>query len=454
MSYVAGDGGSAVSGPGGNGGSIVGVSPMESIPQNLNLMGGDIFLRAGDGGNGSTGGNGGSVLNFVDKPSTDEKPSVLSLLAGSGGNGSSGKGGTGGSVSGINVSTRGNAHPFALIAPPASVYTYNRILAGNGGSVSNIQSGSDSNPFVVAAGSGGNGLSRGGNGGGVSNASIGVSSGATSKILIVGGNGGDAGAFAVNPLDTSFLNQGPKAFGGKVGKGGDGGSVFSSDGPDNSRMDIIAGNGGDTVFYGSVGDLEKSVSSAAVGKGGSIRDVNTSGTLGNILPNIPIKSYFDFTLGESMKTFVDSQFRDALAAGSAEDPSGNVGVVVGAAGRLKKVFSGYSTNHTPIFESAPAPGGKNGSLSSITATAILSAVAGNVARIAAIQTVSGITVAPGQEVGVSKPDIVNYISKLGLPVAEPEIDGALVDGAIISSTQPTDLKKRPVFLPGNRFVIA
>ncbi len=467
MSYVAGDGGSAVSGPGGNGGSIINASPMESIPLNLNLMGGDIFLRGGDGGNGSTGGNGGSVLNFVDKPSTDEKPSVLSLIAGGGGNGSSGKGGNGGNVSGISVSTRGNLHPNAFIAPAATAYTYNRILAGNGGnsagsvggnggSVSNVQSGSDSNPFVVAAGSGGNGLSRGGNGGGVSNTSISISPLAISKILIVAGNGGDAGAFAVNPLDTSFQNQGPKTFGGKVGKGGDGGSVFSirSVGPDNSRMDIIAGNGGDTVFYGSVGDLPKSVSSTAIGKGGSIRDVNTDGTLGNILPNIPIKSYFDFTLGESMKTFVDSQFRDPLAPGSAEDSAGNVGLVVGAAGRLKKVFSGYSTNHTPIFESAPAPGGKNGNLGSITATAILSAVAGNVARIAAIQTVSGITIDAGQEVGVDKPDIVNYINKFGLPVEKPEIDGALVDGAIISSTQATNLKKQTVFLPGNVYVIA
>lgn len=467
MIYTAGDGGSAVSGPGGNGGSITSVSPLETQPDNINNFAGDILLQAGNGGKGVTGGSGGNVSNFTDKPTTDEKPSVLSLIAGNGGAGTSGKGGAGGSVTAISTQSKGEPHPNVLFAPPATLYTFNRILGGNGGNsagstggkgggISDIDTGSDNNVFVIASGTGGVGLSRGGNGGNVVNVTVKVGATDASKLLVVAGNGGDAGAFIVNPLDTSFQNQGPKAFGGKVGHGGDGGSISAirtSDIP-NTRMDLVAGNGGDTVFYGSVGDLPKSISATAIGKGGSIRNVNTGGTIGNINSGAAIKSYFDYTLGESMKTFIDSNMRDPLSPGSAQDDIGNVGIVVGAAGRLKKVFTGYSPSHLPIYQSAPAPSGKNGDLSSIHATAIMSAVAGNVNRIAAIQTVKDITVAAAQEVGVDKPGAADYLDVFGVPKAKPEIDGSLVDGALVSATQPKNLKGQTVVLPGNIAVIA
>ncbi len=464
--YTAGDGGSAVSGPGGNGGFITSVSPLEPQP-NKNNFAGDILLQAGNGGKGVTGGSGGNVSNFTDKPTTDEKPSVLSFIAGNGGAGTSGKGGAGGSVTAIVTQSKGEPHPFAGIAPPATLYTFNRILGGNGGNsagstggkgggISDISTGSDNNVFVIASGTGGVGLSRGGDGGNVVNVTVKVGATDASKLLVVAGNGGDAGAFIVNPLDTSFQNQGPKAFGGKVGHGGDGGSISAistSDIP-NTRMDLVAGNGGDTVFYGSVGDLPKSISATAIGKGGSIRNVNTGGTIGNINSGAAIKSYFDYTLGESMKTFIDSNMRDPLSPGSAQDDIGNVGIVVGAAGRLKKVFSGYSPSHLPIYQSAPAPSGKNGDLSSIHATAIMSAVAGNVNRIAAIQTVKDITVREAQEVGVDKPGIADYLDVFGVAKTKPEIDGSLVDGALVSATQPRNLKGQAVVLPGNIAVIA
>ena len=137
MIYTAGDGGSAVSGPGGNGGSITSVSPLETQPDNINNFAGDILLQAGNGGKGVTGGSGGNVSNFTDKPTTDEKPSVLSLIAGNGGAGTSGKGGAGGSVTAISTQSKGEPHPFAGIAPPATLYTFNRILGGNGGNSGN-----------------------------------------------------------------------------------------------------------------------------------------------------------------------------------------------------------------------------------------------------------------------------------------------------------------------------
>ena len=137
-----------------------------------------------------------------------------------------------------------------------------------------------------------------------------------------------------------------------------------------------------------------------------------------------------------------------------DDSVGNVGIVVGAAGRLKQGFTGYSTSHIPIFESNPAFGGLNGSLTNITAREIMSAVAGSVERIAAIQTVADLTILAGARVGVSKTvgDPVNYRDRDGNPVTDPVIDGQLLDGALVSSTQPTR-GGNSFNYPGNVFVL-
>ncbi len=458
IQYVAGNGGTASSGPGGNGGSVRNVSPLQTV---TNLLGGDILLQAGNGGNGSAGGDGGSVANFINNPTGAENPAVLSVIAGSGGRGVSGAGGDGGSVSDIKTPTRGILNALSL---PATVYGFNRILGGNGGlsaggvggtggSVSAIDSKNDENPFVLVAGAGGAGLTVGGNGGSVFNARVSVGGSTFAKAVFIAGDGGTASAFIPNPIDQT-LNQGQKAFGGRVGQGGQGGDIIavSQFGGIASRGEFIAGNGGDTVNYGTIADQ---TTGRFVGEGGLVRNIIADGTIGNILPGIAIKSYNDIRNGESMTDFITENLRDPLSPGSVDDSFGNVGIVVGAAGRLKEGFGGYSISHVPIFDSNPAFRGLNGTLSNIVAREIMSAVAGSVERIAAIQMASDFTILSGARIGTNKTvgDPVDYRDKDGNPVPFPVIDGQLLDGALIVSKQPT--KNGNSFnYPGNVFVIS
>lgn len=169
LSHTGGNGGNAVSGAGGRGGSVINSSPVDGE----NNLAGDILLQGGKGGNGTSGGAGGSVSTFVNRPGQQENPAVLSFIAGDGGKGNSGVGGKGGSVTGIETPSIGKINPFAGVA---TNYTFNRILAGNGGGssagtggaggdISKIISSNSDNPFVLAAGAGGTGLSKGGAGG-------------------------------------------------------------------------------------------------------------------------------------------------------------------------------------------------------------------------------------------------------------------------------------------------
>ena len=458
IQYIAGNGGTASSGPGGNGGSVLNASPLATT---TNLLAGDILLQAGDGGNGNTGGDGGSVANFINNPTTADNPSVLSVLAGSGGRGVSGAGGDGGNISDIKTPTRGVLNPAFT---PATVYGFNRILAGNGGlsagnvggaggAITTVEAKNEENPFVLVAGAGGGGLTAGGNGGSITNAKVTVGGSSFAKAVFIAGDGGTASAFIPNLFDLT-PNQGQKAFGGKVGQGGQGGDILATiqSGGIGSRADFIAGNGGDIVNYGTVADQS---TGRFVGKGGSVRGIVAEGTIGNILPTISILSYNDVRVGETMTDFVTINLRNLLSPGSVDDSFGNVGIVVGSAGRLKEGFAGYSTAHTPIFDSNPAFRGLNGSLSDVTAREIMSAVAGNVERIAAIQSVSNITILSGARFGTDKTvgDPVNYRDKNGNPVANPVIDGQLVDGAVVTSTQPTK-NGVAVNYPGNVFVIS
>ena len=457
IQYIAGNGGTASSGNGGNGGSVINTSPLQTVE---NRMAGDILLQGGDGGNGDTGGSGGSVMTFVNNPTTSDNPAVLSVLAGNGGRGVSGAGGAGGDVSSIKTPTRGILNPLSIDATP---YTFNRVIAGNGGlsaggvggrggSVTSIESKNDENAFVLVAGAGGAGLTLGGHGGSITNSKIEVGGSSFAKALFVAGDGGSASAFVPNPLDL-VPNQGQKAFGGRVGQGGQGGDIISTTqlGGIASRADFIAGNGGGTVNYGTIADQ---TTGQFVGTGGSIRNIIADGTIGNILPGIAITSYNKIRNGETMTDFVNANLRDPLSPGSVDDSFGNVGIEVGAAGRTKSNFAGYSPSHAPIFDSNPAFRALNGSLSDITAREIMSAVAGSVERIAAIQSVSNLTILSGARVGTTKTvgDPVNYRDKNGNAVPDPVIDGSLIDGALITSTQPT--KGGISFnYPGNIFVI-
>jgi hypothetical protein len=239
-----------------------------------------------------------------------------------------------------------------------------------------------------------------------------------------------------------------------VGQGGNGGDIIATSqlGGIEARAEFIAGNGGDTVNYGTIADQ---TTGRFVGQGGLIRNIIADGTIGNILPGIAIKSYNDIRNGQTMTDFITINLRDPLSAGSVDDSFGNVGIVVGAAGRLKEGFAGYTTSHAPIFESNPAFRALNGSLSNVIAREIMSAVAGNVERIAAIKTVADLMVLSGARIGVDKTvgDPVNYRDKDGNPVPFPVIDGQLLDGALVSATQPT--KNGVIYnYPGNVVVIS
>lgn len=431
LSYTAGDGGNAVSGAGGAGGSIVNSSPLSGE----NNLAGDILLQGGFGGNGTSGGAGGSIRDFNNRPSQETPPALLSVLAGHGGDGTTGKGGAGGSVVNVQTPSRGKLTGFAL---PLTEFTFNRILAGNGGDssagnggsggiVSGINSSAQDNAFAVVGGAGGAGLYSGGAGGSVTNVQIQLGGGDFAKGLIIGGAGGDAFAFVDNPSD-STPNQNFKAFGGRVGIGGKGGSIvnFTQSGGISARVDLIAGNGGSTVNFGTVGDVR-----SFVGAGGSISNISLAGDVGNIKPGIPIKAYNDLFAGETIADFVESALRDPAGPKSIDDSVGNVGLVVGEAGRIKAVFTGYNSENEPVFTPLSPVGGVNGSVNGLRATNILAMVAGSVDRIAAIQVISGINVVPGAIVGASKIGTPDYVDRLGNATNGAVLDGALRDGAIV-----------------------
>ena len=446
LTYRAGDGGDAVSGRGGRGGSVSNSSPREG-----DGIQGEIFIEAGDGGDGVTGGNGGIVTNFVSKPATaSKKPAIVSILGGNGGDGLAGTGGNGGSVSAITVPTRGGVG-FT------SGYTFSRIVGGNGGesaattgghggSVTDItSSGASEGSFALVGGAGGDGLWTGGNGGSVLRSDLFLPASAAAKALIVGGEGGNGSAFVFNSND-SAPNQALNAFGGRIGVGGNGGSIdgFTQRGNIGSHFDLIAGNGGDTVNFGSLRD-----SRAFVGKGGSISRVKLSGDIGNVEFDIPIKSYNNILAGETMADWVNANLRAATGSVSLTDGLGNVGIVVGTAGLNKAVVSN-PTGQPNVYKPLPANGTVNGNLVNIEARNIMSAVAGNVDLIARIQIAQNIRVLGG-EIGSDKGRFQqnDYLDVGGTLTADgrPVLDGRLVDGAVIARSV-LDALGRNTTLPG------
>jgi hypothetical protein len=464
LSFTAGAGGNAVSGPGGTGGSIVDSSPLIG-----NFGSGDILLAAGNGGNGTSGGAGGNVVNFVDRLSAPfDFASIISVLGGHGGNAISGPGGRGGNVTGVDIPTYGTGFP--ILTP----FAFDRIMGGNGGAsssgrggdggtVSNILTTAQQASYAVVAGAGGDGLLAGGTGGGISNVKIEVGGSPFANVLIAAGAGGNASAFIPNPNDLR-PNQPLKAFGGRIGVGGNGGNITQVISESNSQAhyNLISGNGGDTITYGTPGDPKP-----FVGRGGSISVVRISGDIGNITPDsavtpaineaVPIKSYNNLLGGETFKEWTIAKLRppvDPLFIVTLDDTDGNVGVVVGAAGRNKAAVSDPS--NPTAFRSQPATFAKNGDLVDIVAKNLMSAVAGSVDRIAAINIAKGIRVEPGT-IGAEKNLIgstdPNYLDSngVGTGTGEPVLEGRLVDGAVVAHTF-LNLAGGVVTLPGKAFI--
>jgi hypothetical protein len=389
---------------------------------------------------------------------------VVSIVAGPGGNGTSGPGGQGGSITAIDAKSAGNSDQILFTSPNGngSFFTYSRFLAGDGGesfgsrggaggNVSNVITGASQGTIAIVGGAGGAGLTQGGLGGSVLNLKLAaLGSGSNSKALVVGGAGGDARAFIVNPLDTA-PDQAAQAFGGRVGVGGHGGSInnFRQEGDLGGHVDLIGGNGGCTVHYGTTGDKK-----IYVGRGGSILNVNINGSAGNTDINSPIRSYNDILNGESMAEFVERRIRIGEAPFEAlGDGDGNVGIVVGAAGRNKAVLLDPIGAPYEYFDQ-PATNAKNGDLINFKGREIMSAVAGSVDRLAAIQLAKNITVAAGTLVGQDKAPVgvLQYLNEFGLPIDEdgnpldhPVRDGRLIDGAFIA--------QKRVQLPGQASLV-
>lgn len=456
IEYRSGKGGSASAGPGGIGGDILNVTSFagSTVVGGDNLLAGDIFMQAGDGGSGTVGGRGGSIAGFVNQQSNDS-PGLLVFIAGNGGNGFRGNGGAGGSVSGLSVSSSGSHRVGTLFV---SDFTYNHIIAGDGGSsasatggaggsIFNVNTTASDNTYALAAGAGGSGLLVGGAGGSVRTVALAVGG----KGLVVAGAGGNAGAF------TTGLPMGLGGFGGKVGKGGAGGSItgLTQTGGIGVHVDLIAGNGGDSLNFNPVGTSGVSF----VGAGGSVTNVNVEGNLGNVDPSIAIKSYNNVLSGESMADFVDRILRQPTDVTEIDDSHGNVGVVVGASGRLSSIFIGYDTNQNAIFKSQGAFGAVNGDLLNIKAAGIMAAVAGNVEQIAAIRKVSGLTNSDPKKltihVGFNKtpenvlefrspePDGKILVNGQRVFPSKPIPDGGLIDGFVFSASPITASKIDP-----------
>lgn len=490
LHYEAGQGGDSLRGKGGRGGSVVDSSPV----QTNNFLAGDIFVRAGDGGNGRSGGAGGSVSDFVNFSTKDISPDSFTIIAGNGGRGVAGAGGAGGGVFRVDVSGTGRgSQNFFDFSDPTGIaiddidLPYSRIAAGAGGdsigsvggvggSVVNVNALASATSVAVAAGRGGDGLQRGGNGGSVLNAE--VNSAAEdggflpdAQTLIVAGEGGDAYA---GPRRSSDVF----APGGRNPVGGNGGSIvnFTQSVGEGVNVQLIAGNGGDLINAGSTRNLK-----SPVGKGGSITNVFVAGSIGNAGdPNdidIAIKAYNPLYDGNALNDDMGDFVRNRIVGAPGDttfvltnltSSVGNVGIVVGAKGRIQDV------NQDGILDPAPDVSGSvpNGSLLNVRAQHIMSAVAGHVERIASIQVLRDVRVTiDGGEYGSDKrveadatpttsvdghlytagptPGSLDYLradgtfsTPVGSTIGTPIIGGRLVDGAIIAKTTRAPLSDR------------
>ena len=445
LNYAGGAGGSAIAGPGGAGGSITNSSPL-GIENN---MAGPLILAGGAGGNGLSGGVGGSITNFSNQSTSGTTITVVAIQAGNGGTGTNGNGGAGGNLSNIAASGLGIDNTYG--------YQYNSILAGdggnsyggnggNGGSVTSVNSIAQSSAEAVAAGVGGDGLKKGGNGGVISNDTADSANSLSSKLLVFAGAGGNAYAALAtapglgNAGDTTAILA-LRAFGGVNGAAGNGGSITNFTQPKSTEtsVDLIAGNGGSLENYGS------NTAATLVGTGGSMTNVKLAGNVGRTnstsailnYNNGDITGFVQNTLAYVPAT-VDIQTLDVTLLTpqtQLTDSEGNVGAVVGASGSIK---DGGAAGDAVS---------KTGSVTTFSANSIMSMVAGSVDRIAAINTISGLTVLTGNATAGSYkntpvehgPDTAIYYNADGSEFNAPTIGGALMDGGIIFLNNPGNL---------------
>ncbi len=453
LSYIAGTGGNAIAGTGGAGGSIVKSSPLSTV----DYLNGPIILDAGAGGSGLSGGAGGSVTNFSNSSTNNTEITAISIEAGNGGNGTTGIGGAGGSVSNINASGQG--------IDTTNGYSYNSIIAGDGGSsyggtgglggsVTSVTSVATSSAEALAAGAGGDGLKKGGNGGAITNDAANAAVNDASKVLVIAGIGGNAYAAlstasgVANTGDTSSAIVNLRAFGNTNGVAGNGGSItnFTQSTATAVSVDMISGNGGSLENYGS-----PTATTTNVGTGGSIKNTSLAGTAGDTSSSAAIQNYNGGNITGFVQNtlafvpYINEQTGILVPQTQLTDSVGNVGVVVGTAGSIK---GGEPAGDSPT---------KTGSVITFTASGIMSMVAGSVDNIAAINTISGLSIGTNgtgnagagtfknTPVGVQTSPIPHsgdqalYYSADGTEVSSPQIGGSLMDGAVVMLNNPGGL---------------
>lgn len=438
MYFSTGDGGDAVAGRAGNAGAVVSSSPLAT---NNNLTG-PLTILTGSGGDGLSGGSGGNISQFRNTSTLFSTVSLVNLLAGNGGSGVVGNGGVGGNITDVTASGTGIGEVIPLTPP---IHQFNRAIAGDGGdsfgavggaggAINRVSSAANSSAAAVAAGLGGDGLTRGGAGGSVLNSSVdSAASNDAAKVIVFAGSGGNAYAALATSSNVGAVGSSSsilalRAFGGVSGIAGNGGSITGLTQPKTvgAAVDLVAGNGGSLLNYGSPADAKTNV-----GTGGSVTNIKLAGDAGRIASHVAIQSYGSDFVQTTLRNAPDTQLTSAV---------GNIGVVVGEAGRVRGNLPGGDG------------GAKTGAVTNFSATNIMSMVAGSIDRIAAIRVISGINV-DGGILGAYKNTPIPHDALAPLYLAAdgvtrldtPAVGGRLMDGALITQKNSSGLLGARIF---------
>lgn len=257
----------------------------------VNVLGFNVALHAGDGSDGKVGGKGGSLTKLRPLQSGDIMIHSLDIEAGRGGSSESGAGGAGGKVSDLRFDESDLTGLTINAAGGGAGGASNKGKGGDGGAVTLIDIADGDSGFLLAgtidirSGSGGNGTSGGGKGGEVSKM---VLSGEDVEVTIAAGSGGNAtsegagGAGGiVNTVTVSAvgllnglpvngtISAGAGGEGKGKGAGGLGADVKSVDLNVDGSVLVQAGQGGNSDATGTAG------------RGGSILTVRGNGVQGS-----------------------------------------------------------------------------------------------------------------------------------------------------------------------------
>jgi len=469
VEFMAGNGGFALAGSGGNGGiggSISGLT-LTLDPSDISLTSTidstvHVSLVAGLGGGGDRkGGSGGGVSDIKSTTIYDQilsnegeenggvlllNPVIFEIVAGNGGDGGTSKGGTGGGVNKATLLGVSHIDINALSQPDAAL----TITSGNGGNggtaggaagkIANIiaRNSQATGEFNVAttmlsganlfAGKGGNGTTKtAGAGGGISTFEIAVQSlfNYGGSLVAVAGNGGDSASGdggAGGSITKGFggavdfnaaTGQALVFVGGDGGNGAAGGSggiindlrVNASPINEAIACQVFAGDGGNASATGENG-----------GKGGDIIKVRQSKDLNSAINVLSAGSGGDSSSGSGGKGGSVKDVNVLGFIGKPSDGSNPLGVFDGAF--AQGIFAGLG--------GAGAASGKNGS--------VMDVIARQISAIGA--SADGITFKAATKVAQIQADLIGY---------DVDQDG-VYDDAFGNDTNPSDVQPLDGFI--------